>query len=401
MATNIPFAELAKLLDDHFSRTEIQTLCFDLGIDYEDISGSESSKSLLVRQMIAYLLRRNRLEELIYLIEQTRPFVSLPNIDIVSLSDDGPQLSADYLEQNLQVFLCHAKEDKPAVREIYLRLKNDGYQPWFDEESLVAGQDWKIEIAQALRSSDVVLVCSSRESVAKSGFVQNELRQAIELAQQQPEGAIFLIPLRLDDCQLPEFLSRYHWIDYPLEDGYRQLTRALRAKAASLGIRPTTKFHYQSVTGEDERPGYSKFDTSRARSVDKKTLLKIQELLPSSSMMDWLRDFDFGNRFQTERMEPFFDFVDQCEFPEFGFLDDELERLRIDLAEAMGLFCRALGEHTFPEPKLEGLSGIPKEWHHTQRERWSAAKEELNSTATKAYNAYEKLIKAARKKLIV
>ncbi|MCP4658931.1 MAG: TIR domain-containing protein, partial [bacterium] len=46
----------------------------------------------------------------------------------------------------LRVFLCHATEDKPAVRALYQRLKNAGVSAWLDEEDLLPGQDWRLEI---------------------------------------------------------------------------------------------------------------------------------------------------------------------------------------------------------------------------------------------------------------
>ena len=36
-----------------------------------------------------------------------------------------------------RIFLCHASEDKPQVREVYRHLQEEGFQPWLDEEDLV------------------------------------------------------------------------------------------------------------------------------------------------------------------------------------------------------------------------------------------------------------------------
>jgi hypothetical protein len=49
-----------------------------------------------------------------------------------------------------KVFLCHASTDKPKVRELYRYLRRRGINPWFDEEHLVGGQDWQVEIPKAL-----------------------------------------------------------------------------------------------------------------------------------------------------------------------------------------------------------------------------------------------------------
>jgi len=45
-------------------------------------------------------------------------------------------------DRKLRVFLCHASQDKPVVRELYQRLNAEGWiDPWLDEEKLLPGQD--------------------------------------------------------------------------------------------------------------------------------------------------------------------------------------------------------------------------------------------------------------------
>jgi TIR domain len=57
-----------------------------------------------------------------------------------------------------RIFLCHASEDKPQVREVYRRLKAEGFEPWLDEENLLPGQLWDQEIRRALKYSDFALI---------------------------------------------------------------------------------------------------------------------------------------------------------------------------------------------------------------------------------------------------
>jgi len=50
----------------------------------------------------------------------------------------------------LKVFLCHASQDKPIVREFYQRLSVEGrIDPWLDEEKLLPSIDWDAEIKKA------------------------------------------------------------------------------------------------------------------------------------------------------------------------------------------------------------------------------------------------------------
>ena len=82
--------------------------------------------------------------------------------------------------RKLKVFLCHASEDKPIVRELYKRLKTEDWiDPWLDEEKLLPGQEWDMEIENAVRNSDIVVVCLSIKSTVKRGYVQKELNFAL------------------------------------------------------------------------------------------------------------------------------------------------------------------------------------------------------------------------------
>ena len=114
----------------------------------------------------------------------------------------------------VQVFINHASEDKPLVRNLCAELKKvDWLDPWLDEEKLLPGQDWDFEINKALDQSDAVLVCMSNASVKKIGVVQTEIHKAEELQKRRPTGYIFMIPVLLEACQVPDGLKKYHWLD--------------------------------------------------------------------------------------------------------------------------------------------------------------------------------------------
>jgi|GEM_PF-2819098 len=127
------------------------------------------------------------------------------------------------------VFLSHANEDKPAVRRLCNRLKGDGFDPWLDEERLLPGQDWHLEIEQAMRKSDVLLLCFSEKSVSKEGYIQREYKKAMIFQEEKPGGTIFVIPVRLDECQIPFFLRELQFVDFP--SGYERLVKALNIRA--------------------------------------------------------------------------------------------------------------------------------------------------------------------------
>jgi formylglycine-generating enzyme required for sulfatase activity len=145
------------------------------------------------------------------------------------------------MPRKLRIFLCHASQDKPAVRELYARLNSEAWiDPWLDEENLLPGQDFDLEIYKATRDADAIIICLSKVSVAKEGYVNKEIRRALEIAQEKPEGAIYVIPLRLDDCT-PSFeqLKKLQWADYFTPNAHERLLKALRVRAEALKLQIT------------------------------------------------------------------------------------------------------------------------------------------------------------------
>jgi TIR domain len=133
----------------------------------------------------------------------------------------------------LKLFLCHAHSDAPAVRALYNRLVKDGVDAWLDKEKLLPGQDWELEIRKAVRESDVVVVCLSKE-FNKSGFRQKEVRLVLDTAMEKPEGEIFIIPARLEECDTLESLRRWQWVDLFEADGYERFVRALQKQSSGI-----------------------------------------------------------------------------------------------------------------------------------------------------------------------
>ena len=130
-----------------------------------------------------------------------------------------------------RIFLCHAREDKAQVREVYYRLRAiEGFEPWLDEEDLLPGQEWAREIPRALQTSDFILIFLSKNSVAKRGYVQREMKLALDAWQELPEGTIHTIPVRIDACEVPESFRRYHWANLFEPNGFDRIVRAIRAE---------------------------------------------------------------------------------------------------------------------------------------------------------------------------
>ena len=127
-----------------------------------------------------------------------------------------------------RVFICYAEEDKQVARRLYADLQQAGVKPWMDSEDLLPGQNWKLVISQVIKDSSYVIALLSSHSLSKRGFIQKEMRRALDMVEELPPGEIFVIPVRLDECTpLDERLQELHWVDlFPsYEEGLQRILR--------------------------------------------------------------------------------------------------------------------------------------------------------------------------------
>ena len=132
-----------------------------------------------------------------------------------------------------QLFLIYAHSDKKAVRKLYSRLIRSGVKVWLDDQELLPGQNWKYEIRQAILRSNIVIVCLSRQFNKQGGFRHEELQIALDRARSFPDGEIFIIPARLEQCDLPEALRQWQCVDVFEVNGFRKLLKVLKEDVLS------------------------------------------------------------------------------------------------------------------------------------------------------------------------
>jgi formylglycine-generating enzyme required for sulfatase activity len=157
----------------------------------------------------------------------------------------------------LRVFLCHSSADKPAVRELYQKLRAEPWiSPWLDEEDIFPGDDWNLEIQKAIRETDAIIACLSKGSITKEGYVQREIKTALDYADEKPQGTVYIIPIRLEECKPPERLSKWQYADYfegNRERAFERLLVSLQRRATSLGIRFKGFFQKQKEKNPREK----------------------------------------------------------------------------------------------------------------------------------------------------
>lgn len=153
------------------------------------------------------------------------------------------------IKRPLKLFLFHEPIDRTAVREIYLRLIEDGVDAWLVKERILPGQDWKEEIHQAIQEADGVVVCIAGR-LNQLDSRQREVWAAFDSLIEQLDDTKLVIPVRLEACDLPENLRNWQPIDLFEENGYESLLQALQAEADEIGavIHPKESFLPQITT---------------------------------------------------------------------------------------------------------------------------------------------------------
>jgi WD40 repeat protein len=104
------------------------------------------------------------------------------------------------------VFISYVREDAHHVDPLQRTLEAAGIRVWRDTAELWPGQDWAIQIRRAITNRALVfLACFSVLSTGRSKSYQNEeLLLAIEQLRQRSADEAWLIPVRFDECEIPD-----------------------------------------------------------------------------------------------------------------------------------------------------------------------------------------------------
>lgn len=137
----------------------------------------------------------------------------------------------------LKVFLCYAHIDLNEVKKLHDRLANDGVDVWMDKEKLFGGSNWEYEIRKAVRDTDIFITCVSAQFTKRSSqkyFSRTEVGIALDEAALKSKSEIFIIPVRLENCNVPKSLKAWHWVDLFEEQGYQKLILSLNKRIEQL-----------------------------------------------------------------------------------------------------------------------------------------------------------------------
>ena len=105
------------------------------------------------------------------------------------------------------IFISYAREDLPAVQRLKAALDAAGLTTWFDLDRLEGGDDYDRKIhANIARCSFFVPIISATTQRRHEGYFRREWSYAVDRARNIAEGAVFILPVCIDDTPEAEAL---------------------------------------------------------------------------------------------------------------------------------------------------------------------------------------------------
>ncbi len=140
------------------------------------------------------------------------------------MNDDAPK-----------VFISHASEDEPFARELATSLRSNGVNAWFDGWEILPG-DKVIEkiFEKGVGQCDVFIIVLSKSSVGKPWVVEELDAALVKRIRQQTK----IIPVRIDDCEVPVALQATAWTKIDPEEDYSTELHTLLSSIFELSAKP-------------------------------------------------------------------------------------------------------------------------------------------------------------------
>jgi len=138
-----------------------------------------------------------------------------------------------------KVFISYSSRDKTFVRKLANEIEKRGYLTWLDEKEIVAGDYLPKKIGEAIETSKVIIVVLSKNSIS-SRWVQYEINNAL---QRMIKGKVRLIPVLIDDVDLPPELNGLVYVDFreSFDNGLEKILAALEYEASKYDLRKIFK----------------------------------------------------------------------------------------------------------------------------------------------------------------
>jgi hypothetical protein len=119
------------------------------------------------------------------------------------------------------IFISYAREDLPAVQRMKAAMDGAGLTTWFDLDRLEGGDDYDRKIRNNIARCSYFLPVVSRNTQRRlEAYFRREWSYAVDRARNIAEGAVFILPVCIDDTPegealVPEKFKALHMTRMP------------------------------------------------------------------------------------------------------------------------------------------------------------------------------------------
>ncbi len=164
-----------------------------------------------------------------------------------------------------ELFVSYVRENTEIVDKFCQELKSQAIQVWRDRDEIAPGSRWKQVIRNVIRKGAFYVACFSKEyNNRDKTYMNEELTIAIEELRQRPHDRIWFIPIKLNECEIPDFdigggetLRDLHYVNLyeDRDDGIRRILKAIQS-AVSVPVIATND--NESRVNRDAEAEYAK-----------------------------------------------------------------------------------------------------------------------------------------------
>lgn len=129
------------------------------------------------------------------------------------------------------IFLSHSSADKPFVRKLAADIHRNGFYAWVDEAEIKLGDSLIGKIEEGIENTDYLGVVISSNSI-KSEWVTREVR--IALNQEIHGKRVKVLPILLENVNIPSFLLDKKYADFTTEEKYKSSLQLILDRLSSL-----------------------------------------------------------------------------------------------------------------------------------------------------------------------
>lgn len=230
-----------------------------------------------------------------------------------------------------KVFISYASEDLSYAARLFDFLKSNNFDPWLDKKCLLPGQDWNSTINFQLRIADFVILLLSKTSVEKRGYVQREFNLAVDYCKEKLDTDIYIIPIKIDSCDVPDKLIKFQWAEYSSPDIFDNILNSLRFQQKRIfDSKQKTQDAIGAVIDElcesgcyGEKAPFQRYEFSipQFKNTNNVSLLELNTMFLNSSL-----------QLKISARDAYYQYLKDVSPYELAFLSDSIDNLKTTIS---------------------------------------------------------------------